>query len=78
MNLRAGLAMLAFVVGCAGDCWAWGATGHEIVSGVAIEKLAGHEDEEWRRSIHPFALSQCAAAELLAGGDLGALQIQVA
>jgi hypothetical protein len=21
------------------DCWAWGATGHEWISGIAIEKL---------------------------------------
>jgi hypothetical protein len=26
-------------VGVAADCWAWGATGHEWVSGIAIEKL---------------------------------------
>ena len=24
---------------CVGQCWAWGATGHEFISGIAIEKL---------------------------------------
>jgi hypothetical protein len=35
------MATLAIVLatGSAGDCWAWGATGHEWVSGIAIEKL---------------------------------------
>jgi hypothetical protein len=26
-------------VGGGKDCWSWGATGHEWVSGIAIEKL---------------------------------------
>lgn len=32
------MAML-LAAGAAADCWAWGATGHEWVSGIAIEKL---------------------------------------
>ena len=32
-------ALTAVTLGAAGDCWAWGATGHEWVSGIAIEKL---------------------------------------
>jgi hypothetical protein len=40
MNLRAALAAVAMSVGAwTGDCWAWGATGHEWISGVAIEQL---------------------------------------
>jgi hypothetical protein len=38
VNLRVVLAVLA-VLASAKDCWAWGATGHEWVSGIAIEKL---------------------------------------
>src|ERR1700733_13572055 len=30
---------LALAAGAGRDGWAWGATGHELVSGVAIEKL---------------------------------------
>src|SRR5258707_10832772 len=38
MNLRVLFAYLAVVAG-AKEGWAWGATGHEWVSGIAIEKL---------------------------------------
>jgi hypothetical protein len=38
MNLRVWLTLLAVVAG-ANHGWAWGATGHEWVSGIAIEKL---------------------------------------
>ena len=38
MNLGVCLALLGLVVS-ASDGWAWGATGHEWVSGIAIEKL---------------------------------------
>jgi hypothetical protein len=38
MNLRKWLILLALVAG-ARDAWAWGATGHEWISGIAIEKL---------------------------------------
>jgi hypothetical protein len=38
MNLKAMLGLLAVVAG-AKDGWAWGATGHEWISGIAIEKL---------------------------------------
>jgi hypothetical protein len=36
-----GVAAVALVaaVGAAKDGWAWGASGHEFVSGIAIEKL---------------------------------------
>ena len=40
MNLKAALAIPALLVGVASsDCWAWGATVHEWISGIAIEKL---------------------------------------
>src|SRR5215470_9782048 len=39
MNLKGALAALALIGIGAGDCWAWGATGHEWISGIAIEKL---------------------------------------
>src|SRR5215510_11949648 len=38
MVLRAALALLVLFAG-AKDGWAWGATGHEWISGIAIEKL---------------------------------------
>src|SRR5262249_20242810 len=38
MNLRVLLALLVVAAG-ARDCWAWGATGHEWISGIVIEKL---------------------------------------
>jgi len=27
---------------CVKQCWAWGATGHEWISGIAIEKLSNN------------------------------------
>lgn len=41
MNHRRWMATaLLAVIGLAGrECWAWGATGHEWISGIAIEKL---------------------------------------
>src|SRR3979411_2023156 len=40
MNLRRIVALAALLAAGAGnDGWAWGATGHEWVSGIAIEKL---------------------------------------
>ena len=39
MNLRPLLIGLVIVAG-AKNCWAWGATGHEWISGIAIEKVA--------------------------------------
>lgn len=40
MNLASAFALLTFVaLGLPGTSWAWGATGHEWVSGIAIEKL---------------------------------------
>ena len=38
MNLRVWLTLLAVVAG-ANHGWAWGATRHEWISGIAIEKL---------------------------------------
>jgi hypothetical protein len=40
MNLTLSVALLALVANCVTrERWAWGATGHEWVSGIAIEKL---------------------------------------
>src|SRR5258708_38113019 len=40
MKLMTALALLAAtVIGSAHDCWAWGATGHEWVIGIANETL---------------------------------------
>ena len=55
MNLKVWLALLA-VVTDAKDCWAWGATGHEWVSGIAIEKLSD--------SVPGFVRTPEAAAEI--------------
>src|SRR5215510_15144782 len=55
MNLKAWLALVALVAG-AKDCWAWGATGHEWVSGIAIEKLPD--------SLPAFVRTPEAAAEI--------------
>jgi hypothetical protein len=38
VNLRVWLAFLTVVAG-ASDGWAWGATGHEWIRGIAVEKL---------------------------------------
>ncbi|MEA2802437.1 MAG: hypothetical protein QOE49_2532, partial [Rhodospirillaceae bacterium] len=40
MNLRV-FARTVATVGGGKDCWSWGATGHEWVSGIAIERLPG-------------------------------------
>ena len=55
MYLRTWLALLAIVVG-ANDSWAWGASGHEWISGVAIEKLPD--------SLPAFVRTPEAAAEI--------------
>ena len=39
MKLRIALASLTLVACAPTSCWAWGATGHEWISGIAIEKL---------------------------------------
>jgi hypothetical protein len=40
MNVKSVLAALIVAMsGAAKDCWAWGATGHEWISGIAIEKV---------------------------------------
>src|ERR1700758_148560 len=39
MNRRAALAALALATSAPTSCWAWGATGHEWISDIAIEKL---------------------------------------
>lgn len=38
-RLRIAALAIVLTAGPTADCWAWGATGHEWVSGVAIEKL---------------------------------------
>jgi len=40
------VALLAVVTGTK-DCWACGATSHEWISGIAIEKLPPHVPQEW-------------------------------
>jgi hypothetical protein len=39
MNFRLALLSLALAASAPSNCWAWGATGHEWISGIAIEKL---------------------------------------
>ena len=39
MVVRSLGALLVAVLWPTGQCWAWGATGHEWISGIAIEKL---------------------------------------
>jgi hypothetical protein len=47
---------VALVCGTSADCWAWGATGHEWISGIAIEKLP--------HSVPAFVRTPEAAAEI--------------
>lgn len=57
------LALLTPVV----DAWAWGATGHEWISGIAIEKLPD--------SVPAFVRTPEAAAEIaVMGRELGPIQ----
>jgi hypothetical protein len=61
MKFRAALAMPALVVVVASsDCLAWGATGHEWISGIAIEKLPA--------SLPTFFRTPEAAAEIAVMG----------
>jgi hypothetical protein len=61
MNLGRVLVLAAtLATGVAGDCWAWGASGHEWVSGIAIEKLPD--------SIPQFVRTPEAAAEIAVMG----------
>jgi hypothetical protein len=39
MTFRIALASLALVANAPTCCWAWGATAHEWISGIAIENL---------------------------------------
>src|SRR5215831_12068596 len=55
MNLKVSLTLLVMVTG-ARDAWSWGATGHEWVSGIAIEKLPD--------SLPAFVRTPEAAAEI--------------
>src|SRR5215510_8700055 len=55
MNPRMSLALLILAVGPT-DAWAWGATGHEWISGIAIEKLPD--------SVPAFVRTLEAAAEI--------------
>src|SRR5882757_7797139 len=61
MNLGQIVALaLVLAAGSAGQCWAWGAIGHEWVSGIAIEKLPD--------SIPVFVRAPEAAAEVAVMG----------
>src|SRR5215472_7210967 len=60
MNLKVWLTLLAVVVAGAKEGWAWGATGHEWISGIAIEKLPD--------SLPSFIRSPEAAAEIAVMG----------
>jgi hypothetical protein len=53
-------ALLVAVLWPAGHCWAWGATGHEWISGIAIEKLPD--------SVPAFVRAPEAAAEIAVMG----------
>src|SRR5260370_7502440 len=46
----------AVMLGVTGDCWAWGATVHEWVSGIAIERLSDN--------LPPFIRTPEAAADM--------------
>jgi hypothetical protein len=50
----------AVMLGATGDCWAWGATAHEWLSGIAIEKLPD--------SLPPFIRTPESAADIAALG----------
>src|SRR5215510_14928434 len=52
MNLKMWLTLLVVVTG-ARDAWSWGATGHEWISGIAIEKLPADRGLDHRR--HGFS-----------------------
>lgn len=59
-KLKAALIGLLFSLVSAGNCWAWGATGHEWISGIAIEKLP--------ESVPGFVRTPEAAAEIAVMG----------
>jgi hypothetical protein len=45
MTPKLGLLAIVLALGATGDCWAWCATGHGWVSGIAIEKLPDNVPE---------------------------------
>jgi hypothetical protein len=60
MKLRIALVSLALIASWPTSCWAWGATGHEWISGIAIEKLPD--------SLPAFVRTPEAAAEVAVMG----------
>jgi hypothetical protein len=56
MKLTIALASLALTAITPASCWAWGATGHEWISGIAVEKLPD--------SVPSFVRTPEAAAEI--------------
>jgi hypothetical protein len=61
MSLRTALIVIVLAASAtATDCWAWGATGHEWISGIAIEKLPD--------SVPAFARTPEVAAEIAVMG----------
>src|SRR5436190_4375373 len=60
MQTRTLGALLVILLWPTGPCWAWGATGHEWISGIAIEKLPD--------SVPAFVRTPEAAAEIAVMG----------
>jgi hypothetical protein len=60
MKLRIALVSMTLVASVPTCCWAWGATGHEWISGIAIEKLPD--------SVPAFVRAPDAAAEIAVMG----------
>ena len=58
--MKFGVLMITAVIG-AKDCWAWGATGHEWISGIAIEKLPDSVPASYAH-LRPPPTSQYSAA----------------
>src|SRR4030095_16847683 len=60
MKLWTAMVSMALAASVPTSCWAWGATGHEMISGIAIEKLPD--------SLPAFVRSPEAAAEIAVMG----------
>lgn len=58
--MKAALTGILLAIGASGNAWAWGATGHEWISGIAIEKLP--------ESVPEYVRSPKAAAEIAVMG----------
>lgn len=58
--MKAAITGLFLAIGASGNAWAWGATGHEWISGIAIEKLP--------ESVPEFVRTPEAAAEIAVMG----------